>query len=97
MVLTKCFYPVGREQDVTPHYMIPQIEVSKDYQNQWGLSRTAIFNQVEDSLRRLHTDYIDLLQIHRFDPKTPIEETMKALHDLVQMGKVRYIGASSMW
>ncbi|ELQ39769.1 C2HC5 finger protein [Pyricularia oryzae Y34] len=97
VILTKCFYPVGQEQDVTPHYMIPQIEVSKDYQNQWGLSRTAIFNQVEDSLRRLDTDYIDLLQIHRFDPKTPIEETMKALHDLVQMGKVRYIGASSMW
>lgn len=97
MILTKCLYPVGQEQDVTPYYMIPQIEVSKDYQNQWGLSRTAIFNQVEDSLRRLDTDYIDLLQIHRFDPKTPIEETMKALHDLVQMGKVRYIGASSMW
>jgi aryl-alcohol dehydrogenase-like predicted oxidoreductase len=70
---------------------------SKDYQNQYGLSRAAIFNQVEASLARLDTPYIDLLQIHRFDPKTPIEETMRALHDLVQSGKVRYIGASSMW
>lgn len=62
-----------------------------------GLSRQAIFNAVEASLRRLDTDYIDLLQIHRFDVYTPIEETMSALHDLVKSGKVRYIGASSMW
>src|SRR5687767_13793952 len=73
------------------------VENSKDYQNQFGLSRTAIFNQVEASLERLGTTYIDLLQIHRFDTTTPIEETMKALHDLVQSGKVRYIGASSMY
>lgn len=72
-------------------------EKSKDYQNQYGLSRAAIFNQVEGSLKRLKTSYIDLLQIHRFDTTTPIEETMKALHDLVQSGKVRYIGASSMY
>ena len=72
-------------------------ESSKDYQNQFGLSRAAIFNQVEASLKRLDTPYIDLLQIHRFDTKTPLHETMKALHDLVEMGKVRYIGASSMW
>lgn len=64
--------------------------------NRAGLSRAAIFNQVDDSLRRLQTTYIDLLQIHRFDPDTPVEETMKALHDLVENGKVRYIGASSM-
>ncbi|CZT42938.1 related to aryl-alcohol dehydrogenases [Rhynchosporium secalis] len=62
-----------------------------------GLSRAAIFNQVNASLARLDTDYIDLLQIHRFDANTPIEETMEALHDLVRSGKVRYIGASSMW
>jgi aryl-alcohol dehydrogenase-like predicted oxidoreductase len=62
-----------------------------------GLSRQAIFNAVEASLKRLGTDYIDLYQIHRFDPHTPIEETMEALHDLVKSGKVRYIGASSMW
>lgn len=62
-----------------------------------GLSRTAIFNAVDASLSRLNTSYIDLFQIHRYDPSTPPEETMKALHDLVQLGKVRYIGASSMW
>jgi aryl-alcohol dehydrogenase-like predicted oxidoreductase len=62
-----------------------------------GLSRAAIFNAVEASLRRLQTDYIDLLQVHRFDKDVPIEETMEALHDLVRSGKVRYIGASSMW
>lgn len=62
-----------------------------------GLSRQAIFNAVDASLKRLQTDYIDLLQIHRFDNNTPIEETMEALHDLVKSGKVRYIGASSMW
>lgn len=62
-----------------------------------GLSRQAIFQAVENSLRRLGTDYIDLLQIHRFDSEVPIEETMEALNDLVRSGKVRYIGASSMW
>jgi aryl-alcohol dehydrogenase-like predicted oxidoreductase len=62
-----------------------------------GLSRTAIYTQVEASLKRMDTPYMDLLQIHRFDPNTPIEETMEALHDLVKSGKVRYIGASSMW
>lgn len=62
-----------------------------------GLSRGAIMRQVEQSLRRLQTDYIDLYQIHRFDPETPVEETMEALHDLVRDGKVRYIGASSMY
>jgi 1-deoxyxylulose-5-phosphate synthase len=62
-----------------------------------GLSRGAIFAQVEQSLRRLATDYIDLYQIHRHDPTVPIEETMEALHDLVRAGKVRYLGASSMW
>lgn len=62
-----------------------------------GLSRKAILTAVEDSLRRLKTDYIDLYQIHRWDPSTPIEETLEALHDLVKAGKVRYIGASSMY
>lgn len=62
-----------------------------------GLSRAAIFNAVEASLARLGTPYIDVLQIHRYDESTPPEETMKALHDLVQSGKVRYLGASSMW
>ncbi|MET0295736.1 MAG: aldo/keto reductase, partial [Phenylobacterium sp.] len=64
--------------------------------NQGGLSRKAIFTAVDDSLRRLGSDYIDLYQIHRWDYATPIEETMEALHDIVKAGKVRYIGASSM-
>ncbi|GAA3752023.1 aldo/keto reductase [Plantactinospora mayteni] len=65
--------------------------------NGGGLSRAAILTQVDESLRRLGTDYIDLYQIHRYDPEVPIEETMEALHDLVRAGKVRYLGASSMW
>ena len=62
-----------------------------------GLSRKAILEQVDASLTRLGTDYIDLLQIHRFDPTVPVHETMEALHDVVKAGKVRYLGASSMW
>jgi len=61
-----------------------------------GLSRKAIMHEVDESLRRLGTDYIDLYQIHRWDHRTPIEETMEALHDLVKVGKVLHIGASSM-
>ena len=62
-----------------------------------GLSRKTIMTEVDASLRRLGTDYIDLYQIHRWDYHTPIEETLEALHDVVQAGKARYIGASSMW
>jgi aryl-alcohol dehydrogenase (NADP+) len=62
-----------------------------------GLSRKAILHEVDASLRRLGTDYVDLYQIHRWDPTTPIEETMEALHDVVKAGKARYIGASSMY
>jgi aryl-alcohol dehydrogenase-like predicted oxidoreductase len=62
-----------------------------------GLSRKAVLEQVDASLRRLGTDYIDVYYVHRFDPDTPAEETMAALHTLVQAGKVRYLGASSMW
>jgi aryl-alcohol dehydrogenase-like predicted oxidoreductase len=62
-----------------------------------GLSRRAVFEQADASLRRLGTDFIDIYQIHRFDPDTPVEETMEALHDVVKAGKARYIGASSMW
>ncbi|MFX1738076.1 aldo/keto reductase [Paraburkholderia sp. A1RI_3L] len=61
-----------------------------------GLSRKAIFNEIDNSLRRLGTDYVDLYQIHRWDYHTPIEETLEALHDVVKAGKARYIGASSM-
>jgi aryl-alcohol dehydrogenase-like predicted oxidoreductase len=62
-----------------------------------GLSRKAILGELDDSLRRLGTDYVDLYQIHRWDYATPIEETLEALHDVVKAGKVRYIGASSMF
>ncbi|MET3942339.1 aryl-alcohol dehydrogenase-like predicted oxidoreductase [Paenibacillus sp. PvP094] len=62
-----------------------------------GLSRKAIMNEIDNSLLRLGTDYVDLYQIHRWDNTTPIEETMEALHDVVKAGKVRYIGASSMY
>src|ERR1700710_1529688 len=62
-----------------------------------GLSRRAIFEQGDASLARLDTDYVDLLQIHRFDPDVAVEETMEALHDVVKAGKARYLGASSMW
>jgi aryl-alcohol dehydrogenase-like predicted oxidoreductase len=65
--------------------------------NRGGLSRVHIMSAIDDSLRRLGVDHVDLYQIHRWDPETPIEETMSALHDLVRAGKVRYIGASSMW
>ena len=62
-----------------------------------GLSRKAILREIDNSLRRLETDYVDLYQIHRWDYETPIEETMEALNDVVRSGKVRYIGASAMW
>lgn len=62
-----------------------------------GLSRKAIMHEIDETLRRLGTDYVDLYQTHRFDPEVPVEETMEALHDVVKAGKARYIGASSMW
>ncbi|KAI3333059.1 Aldo/keto reductase [Ustulina deusta] len=101
VLMTKCFRVVCDPEHYDPgaavimHHDIA--DTSKDYVNQWGLSRAAIFNAVEASLERLDTMYIDLLQIHRFDPTVSPEETMCALHDLVKAGKVRYIGASSMW
>ncbi|MEY2518653.1 MAG: 1-deoxyxylulose-5-phosphate synthase [Verrucomicrobiota bacterium] len=67
-----------------------------DDPNQRGLSRKHIMHAIDDSLRRLDTDYVDLYQIHRFDAETPIEETLQALHDVVRAGKARYLGASSM-
>lgn len=68
-----------------------------DDPNDRGLSRKHIFDSIDASLGRLQTDYVDLYQIHRWDNETPIEETLEALHDLVKAGKVRYIGASSMY
>ncbi|MGA7884756.1 MAG: aldo/keto reductase [Acidobacteriaceae bacterium] len=69
----------------------------RDEPNGKGLSRKAIFHELDESLRRLQTDFVDLYQIHRWDYETPIEETLEALHDVVKAGKVRYIGASSMY
>ena len=85
VVATKAFHAVQRDSGapVAP--------------NQWGLSRKRLFHAVDDSLKRLGLDYIDLYQIHRFDHRTPVEETMEALHDIVRSGRVRYLGASSMW
>lgn len=97
VLLSKCFGTVGEEPGVVHMKYGKEMNQSKDYVNQGGLSRQAIFNAVNASLERLQTDYLDLLQIHRYDATVPVEETMKALHDLVQSGKVRYIGASSMW
>lgn len=94
VILTKCFAHIGEEYSFSNE---PEMQISKDYVNHGGLSRQAIFWAVDDSLKRLDTPYVDLLQIHRFDKNVPIEETMEALHDLVRSGKVRYIGASSMW
>src|SRR5579859_276575 len=65
--------------------------------NGGGLSRKAILGEIDQSLKRLETDYVDLYQIHRWDYQTPIEETMEALHDVVKAGKARYLGASAMW
>ena len=93
VVATKLFYPVdlnfkgGAALGVKP----PKTP------NRDGLSRKRTFHAVDQSLQRLGTDYIDLYQIHRFDYGTPMEETMEALHDVVRAGKVRYLGASSMY
>ncbi|KAL1739791.1 NADP-dependent oxidoreductase domain-containing protein [Schizophyllum fasciatum] len=98
IIATKCWGLVGKGADREElTFVHPEWHNRREYINQSGLSRAAIFNAVEGSLSRLNTSYIDLYQIHRFDAATPPEETMKALHDLVEAGKVRYIGASSMW
>ncbi|KAF7374685.1 Aldo-ket-red domain-containing protein [Mycena sanguinolenta] len=93
VVMTKVYFPVSRDetQPVPPG---PTTD-AEGYVNQYGLSRKHIFDSVKHSLRRLQLDYIDLLQCHRFDYNTPIEETMQALHDVVKAGYVRYIGMSS--
>ncbi|KAF2750172.1 aldo-keto reductase-like protein [Sporormia fimetaria CBS 119925] len=96
-ILTKCFGYVGETEELRSVFHADKMPKLRDYTNQGGLSRAAIFNAVDKSLERLGTAYVDLLQIHRFDKEVPVEETMEALHDLVKSGKVRYIGASSMW
>ncbi|KAJ7928819.1 aryl-alcohol dehydrogenase [Mycena leptocephala] len=93
VVMTKVFFPLSRDP-TKPLFGSTTLD-SDGYANQYGLSRKHIFDSVKHSLRRLQLDYIDLLQCHRFDPNTPIEETMHALHDVVKAGYVRYIGMSS--
>lgn len=96
VIATIVCLPIGRNGDRPVRWSAAQRD-SGGYVNQWGLSRKHIFDSVDASLRRLGLEYVDLLQIHRFDPGTPVRETMEALHDLVKAGKARYIGASSMW
>lgn len=95
VILSKAYAYVGETPAIKTNES--DYPLTKDYVNQGGLSRNALFNAVDASLKRLGTDYLDLFQIHRFDNQVPIEETMAALHDLVKSGKVRYIGASSMF
>ena len=97
VILSKCYGYVGEAPGIRTIMYGQKVSESKDYVNRGGLSRKAIFSAVNTSLERMGIEYMDLLQIHRFDPHTPIEETMEALHDLVKSGKVHYIGASSMW
>ncbi|TEB34356.1 aryl-alcohol dehydrogenase [Coprinellus micaceus] len=95
VIMTKCYAPVAKnmnEMFFDPANPPPQ---EPGYINQHGLSRKNIFASVKASLERLQVDYIDLFQCHRVDYETPIEETMQALHDVVQTGLVRYIGMSS--
>ncbi|KXN89014.1 Versiconal hemiacetal acetate reductase, partial [Leucoagaricus sp. SymC.cos] len=87
---------VNRDMNGPPLYDTDDAERNR-YTNQFGLSRKHIFAAVKACLERLQLDYIDLLQCHRFDPNTPVEETMQALHDVVQAGYVRYIGMSSCY
>ncbi|KAH8433028.1 aldo/keto reductase [Aspergillus melleus] len=96
VIATKLWAPVGRDTE-KPLRMSVEDRDNAGYVNQYGLSRKHIFESVDASLKRLDLPYVDLLQIHRFDPNTPPKETMEALHDVVKSGKVRYIGASSMW
>lgn len=100
VIATKLWAPVGHIKDGKfddPLSMSVEERDRNGYINAYGLSRKHIFDSVDASLKRLQLEYIDLLQIHRFDPNTPVKETMKALHDVVESGKVRYIGASSMF
>ncbi|TID13834.1 Aldo/keto reductase [Venturia nashicola] len=97
VIATKLFLPVGREPESDALYTSIEDREAGGYINEFGLSRKHIFDAVDASLKRLDLEYIDLLQIHRFDPTTSTKETMEALHDVVKSAKVRYIGASSMW
>lgn len=95
-ILGKCLKDIGTPRDrlvIATKVFHPM----GDDPNQQGLSRKHIMHAIDESLRRLGTDYVDLYQIHRFDYNTPIEETIEALHDVVKAGKALYLGASSMY
>ncbi|KDQ17445.1 hypothetical protein BOTBODRAFT_30240 [Botryobasidium botryosum FD-172 SS1] len=96
VVMTKIFMVVAREPGAN-YYRDGLDPDEHGYINQHGLSRKHIFDSVKASLKRLQLDYVDVLQCHRFDYDTPIEETMRALHDVVQAGYARYIGMSSCY
>jgi len=97
VVMTKAFGTVSREDEPTLARESSETLDKKRYANQNGLGRKNLFATVKQCLERLQLDYVDLLQCHRFDPHTPVSETMHALHDLVQSGQVRYIGMSSCY
>src|SRR6201992_4214503 len=108
---TADMYSLGVSEEITGKALLKTLGISRDRvviatkvfnamgddPNQRGLSRKHILHAIDDSLRRLGTDYVDLYQIHRFDHHTPIEETLQALNDVVRAGKALYIGASSMY
>lgn len=95
VILTKCCMVVAKDPNTHPATMTDPD--NQGYVNCRGLSRKHIFEAVKASLNRLQLDYVDMLQCHRFDPETPIEETMDALHDVVKLGYARYIGMSSCY
>ncbi|KAJ6617541.1 NADP-dependent oxidoreductase domain-containing protein, partial [Mycena sp. CBHHK59/15] len=97
VVMTKVRGAVGKTTNVSAWELFKAGPDNIGYVNQHGLSRKHIFASVQDSLKRLQLDYIDVLQCHRFDYDTPIAETMEALHDVVKAGYVRYIGMSSCY
>ncbi|KIK00144.1 hypothetical protein K443DRAFT_679415 [Laccaria amethystina LaAM-08-1] len=95
VVMTKVYFTVGG--NINTPFLKGNAQDELGYVNQHGLSRKHIFESVKHSLERLQLDYVDVLQCHRFDIDTPIEETMQALHDVVKAGFVRYIGMSSCY
>ncbi|KAG9017564.1 hypothetical protein FRB90_000769 [Tulasnella sp. 427] len=97
VVMTKVYFPVARGTKDDLFFANTEETERRRYVNQFGLSRKHIFESVKHSLERLQLDHVDLLQCHRFDPNTPVEETMQALHDVVKAGYARYIGMSSCY
>ncbi|KAF7325607.1 Aryl-alcohol dehydrogenase [Mycena kentingensis (nom. inval.)] len=96
VIMTKVCNTLGKTYK--PMLGVPPTELDQlGYANQYGLSRKHIFDSIKASLERLQLDYVDVLQCHRFDPNTPISETMEALHDVVKAEYARYIGMSSCW